>query len=111
MPTPASRTWRRDIDRYIKDPDATLDYGFDWNRKQAGAADGTGYLAAGETITSSTWIVPTGITQVSASNTTTTTTIWLSGGTVGQPYLITNRIVTSALRVDDRTFRVAIADR
>lgn len=80
---------------YIKDPQAVLDYGFDWQ------ADG--YLASGETISTSTWTAATGLTVQSSSNTTTTTTVWLSGGTHGEDYLITNRIVTNGGRTDERS--------
>ena len=96
---------------YVKDPDATLDYGFDWNRSATSAAAGSGYLAAAETITTSTWVVASGLTQSNASNTPTTTTIWLSGGTDGTDYLVTNRIVTSAGRTDDRSFTVRVRQR
>lgn len=87
---------------FTKDPDAVLDYGFDW---------GTNWLATGETIATSTWVVPTGITEDSATKTTLTTTIWLSGGTVNTTYEFTNRIITSAGRTDDRSFKVRIRQR
>jgi hypothetical protein len=86
---------------YIKDPDAVLDYGFDWSS----------WLATGETISTSTWTVPTGITKDSSSNSTTKTTVWLSGGTVGQTYEIVNRIVTSASRTDERTVTILVLQR
>ena len=61
----------------VKDPQATLDYRFDWSA----------WLTP-DTISSVTWTVPAGITQTAATNTTTTATIWLSGGTVGTRYTI-----------------------
>jgi hypothetical protein len=75
-----------------KDPDETVDYGFDWS-----AALGT------DTISTSTWIVPAGITQNSASNTATSSTIWLSSGTAGAIYELTNRVVTAGGRTYDQT--------
>lgn len=86
---------------WIKDPDATLDYQIDWSS----------WLATGETISSSAWIVPDGLTEVSDSNTTTTATIWLSGGTDGESYRITNRVTTTAGRTDDRTITLLIRQR
>jgi hypothetical protein len=86
---------------YIKDPDAVLDYGFDWSD----------WLAVGETIATSTWTFPAGITQDSANNSTTSTGVWVSGGTVGQTYEIVNHIITSAGRKDDRTLMILVLQR
>ena len=80
---------------FQKDPDAVLDYMVDWTR----------WLGT-DTIATSDWIVPTGITETTATATTTTATIWLSGGTPGVSYSIVNRIITSAGRADDRTIVV-----
>jgi hypothetical protein len=68
-----------------KDLGEKKDYSLDW----------TQYLA-GDTIASSTWVVPTGIVQATPnpSNTTTSTTIWLSGGTVGKTYELQNTVTT-----------------
>lgn len=83
---------------YLKDPEAKLDYGFDWSA----------WLATGETISGSTWDVPAGLTVVSNSHNGTTSSIWLSGGTSGVDYDITNHIVTSAAREDDRTMKIKV---
>lgn len=86
---------------YIKDPQSVLDYGFDWSD----------WLDADDTVSTSTWKVPSGITKDSDSKTTTTTTIWLSGGSVGSTYKITNRVVTADGRTVDRSFYVRVANR
>jgi hypothetical protein len=86
---------------YQKDPDATLDYKRSWSD----------WLVAGDTILTSTWIVPIGLTKTSESNTTTTATVWLSGGTVGQSYEITNRITTAQGRTDDRSIQIVVLNR
>lgn len=85
---------------YSKDPDAVLDYEVSW----------ASWLATGETISTSTFAVPVGITKDSESNTTTAATVWLSGGTVGQSYTITNHIVTSQGREDDRSMQIQIRE-
>lgn len=86
---------------YIKDPNAVLDYIVDW----------TSFLA-GDTIPigGSTWVVQSGITKDTDTRTTTSTTIWLSGGTLGQKYALTNRIATAGGRVEDRTIYVKVKE-
>lgn len=86
---------------YIKDPDAVLDYRFDWSA----------WLASGETITTAASTVSAGITKDSESNTTTTATVWLSGGTDGDDYLVTCRITTNQGRTDDRSMVIKVRQR
>ena len=85
----------------IKDPQAVLDFRVDWSA----------WLADGDAIDTSNWTVPEGITQASATHDDTTATIWLSGGTLGETYSLTNRITTEQGRTDDRTIRVSVRDR
>jgi hypothetical protein len=87
---------------FPKDPDATLDYQVDWTTYLTPLAD---------TISTSTWIVQTGITKGSDYKTATATTVWLSGGALGTRYKLINRIVTVGGRTDDRTFYVKVMDR
>lgn len=84
-----------------KDPDALLDYGFDWSL----------WLQPGDTISSSTWQVEDGLTASTPSHTATTTTVWLSGGTAGRSYQVTNRITTAGGRTDERTMVVRVVQR
>ena len=86
---------------YEKDPEAVLDYLVDWAT----------YLATSETISTSTFTVPSGITKDSESNTTTTSTVWLSGGSVDTTYFIECKITTSASRTDERSFYVRVLER
>jgi hypothetical protein len=83
---------------YRQDEDELLDYTFNWSPT----------LAAGETVATSTWTVPSGITAGITSQTATTTTQWLSGGTMGTEYTITNTILTTASRTYERSFGVLI---
>jgi len=85
---------------FTKDPDAVLDYAFDWSS----------WLATGETITSYTITEDTGITVDSDSNTDDTVTVWLSGGIANVRYKIVCHIVTSAGRENDRTFVIHVKD-
>jgi hypothetical protein len=86
---------------FLKDPDAVLDYVFNW----------ASWLASGETISTSTITADTGITINSQSNTTTTATVWLSGGTEGNRYTIRSRITTNQGRTDDRSAIIRVANR
>jgi hypothetical protein len=88
---------------FIKDPDAVLDYKWDW------AYDG--WLAEDETILTSTIIAETGVTVDDDTNDDTTATVWLSGGSVGETYTVTNRITTNQGRTDDRTMKIFIRQR
>jgi hypothetical protein len=98
-----------------KDPDAVLDYKFDW-RALTNQADGavSDWLEAGETITTGFSIEATnGITvdSSSRSNSNTSITVWLSGGTVGQTYAVRCRIVTTNGRTDDRTLYIKVKEQ
>lgn len=83
-----------------KDPDEILDYAVLWWKR-----------LIDDTIVSSTWIVPDGITMADSSFQPDYTVIWLSGGTTGQTYDIVNRIVTAGGRTMDQTVRVRIIDK
>lgn len=86
--------------RFLKDPDATLDFEVDWSD-----------WLNGDTIVSAVWFVQAGITKVSDSHTGTVATLWLSGGTVGAEYDAACRITTSEGRIDERTITVKVVER
>jgi len=87
---------------YKKDPDAVLDYAFDWN---------TYYLQGGETIASHTITVDAGITKDSDSESSGVVIVWLSGGTHGEDYIVACEIVTSEGRTDERSINIRCRDR
>jgi hypothetical protein len=93
--------------RFKHDPDATLDYAVDW----------TSWLAAGETISSVVWDVPTGLTEESAPggwsepDANNARTVWLSGGTAGTDYTVGCEITTSVGRVDERSIIIEARQR
>lgn len=87
-----------------KDPNEVLDYQIDW-------ADTTSpRLVTGETLTASTYTVPTGDVVIASNSFTAAgvTTVWLSGGTDGTLCMVLNRVVTSAGRTYDKTVRLRI---
>lgn len=84
---------------FVKDPDATLDFGFDWED----------WLDSGETIESSSWSVPSGLTNAGEDYSTTQTKIWLSGGTTGTEYTVTNTIETTESATEEvRSFTLLV---
>lgn len=93
-----SRSGLKKID---KDPSGVLDYSFDW---------ATNWLGA-DTISTSTWTVPAGIVKDSDSDSSGVTTVWLSGGTPGTQYTITNTIVTAAGRTEERSVIINVKQR
>ena len=85
---------------YNKDPTEVLDYTIDWET-----------LLDGDTISTSTWSVPTGITQDSESETSVLAIIWVSGGTVDKQYTLTNTIVTAGGRTRVRSIAINVVER
>lgn len=86
---------------YPKDPDDVLDYGWDWRD----------WLSENEVIVTSTMIASPGITVDSSTNSEFATVAWLSGGTAGRPYELTNRIFTNQGRTTDRTMTIRVTPR
>jgi hypothetical protein len=98
-----------DKPKIVKDPDATLDYPFNWAAWLDDIAD---------TIASVAIIVQAGITLNLTSPHTNgytiagkTVIVWLSGGTAGTTYRVTCRITTVGGRTDDRSIYVKVKDR
>ena len=89
------------ITDWEKDPDAVLDWRWDWSS----------WLADGESIIASIMTVSAGLVMDSNSFSATSTTVWLSGGTSSQPYSVANRITTSAGRTDERTITIRVTNR
>ena len=91
---------------FLKNADSTLDYSFDWAAQ---------ILTEGETIqTDMGWTVHPdtsgtgGLAIASTSQTTTTTTAFLSGGIPGETYLICSRVQTTGGREVQRSMTVRV---
>ena len=87
-----------------KDPDAVLPYAEDW----------TAWLVAEEndTIVDSTWTANNAAMTIESSTFAAgITVVWLSGGTAGKEYTVTNHIVTASGREDDRSIIVPVKER
>lgn len=84
-----------------KDPSASLPYSFDW----------TDWLEGGDTIVSSTWTPPAGISVSNTSHTGQVTQATVSGGTDGSSYVIENHVVTANGLEDSRRLEVNVVNR
>lgn len=83
---------------YLKDPDATLDFTWDWSQ----------YLVDSDTIVSATVFLSPGITLNSFTWTTTSVIAWVQGGQAGNSYLATARVTTAGGRTDDRSLTIKV---
>lgn len=87
-------------DPYIKDPDNTEPFAIDWTLR-----------LAGNTIATSAWSVPAGLTNAGENNTSTIATLVLSGGTAGETYAVVNSIVDdSGFKLLDQTIYITISE-
>lgn len=88
-----------------KDPNEILDYSIDWTNK----------IDTGDTISSSTWTDFSSGGLVKGSSTFSAslniTTIWVSGGTAGKYYTITNTIDTTIGRTMQQTVGIKIGEK
>lgn len=80
-----------------KDPQALKDYVFDW----------TPWLD-GDTISTSVWTLPAGLTLSYEAKTATSTAAWISGGANGQRYTVSNKITTAGGRVEVRSLTLLV---
>lgn len=94
------------IKTFSKDPDERLDYSIDWET-----------WLDGDTITTSTsgssWTLPSGIDASSSpihSKTTTTATAWITGGSAGEEYTLTNTIHTDAGRIAQASIKILVRE-
>lgn len=88
--------------KYDKDPQAVLDYVWDWSN----------WLTTGDTISTATVTVATGdVVLDSDTNDDTTVTAWVSGGTVDTSATVTAQIVTAQGRTDERTITLWVRNR
>jgi hypothetical protein len=81
------------IDIFTKDAADVLDYQIDWSD----------WLPEGDTISTASWSVDTGMDVEDTDATTTTSTVWVSGGTHGEQYEAANHIITVQGREKTKT--------
>lgn len=82
-----------------KDPDAVLDYTFNW-------AD---YLAVlDDALAEVEFILDADMQQTLVTFTDTTATVWIGGGVLDRTHRVTCRITTQGGRIDDRSIFLKI---
>lgn len=86
---------------FEKSPASVLDYSFDWSE----------WLEAGQTIATSSWSYDPGLTIESDTNTTTKATAFISGGTEGNSYFVSNTVVTNDGLTVKRSFIIKVVFR
>jgi hypothetical protein len=86
---------------FCKTPEEDLDYKGDW----------AAYLEPAETISTSAWVVPEGVVEGATFTNPSYTTIWLSAGSAGNTYVVSNEVLTSLGRTAVRSFKLNIVTR
>ena len=84
---------------FPKDPQATTDYSVDWTAPLTAAAD---------TIKTSSWTTDPGVSIAKSTYQGYVVTAFVSGGTIGSSYSITNTITTPAGRTLAQNFIVKV---
>jgi hypothetical protein len=85
----------------VKDPNETLDYGFN-------LAD---WLETGDALASASFSVETGLTEVSESTSGNAAAVMVSGGTASNVYTVKGTLATDDGRVLVRRIRIYCAER
>lgn len=95
------------MQRFTQDPDATLDYRFDWSA----------WLIDDDTIADAVVTVEGAdddlgdLAIFDQSFTTTTVTVWVTGVTAGHNYKVTCHVTTTQGREDERSARIVGTNR
>lgn len=84
---------------FQKDADETLDFTVAWTAR-----------LGEDSIVTSEFTLPDGLSEVSSSNDTDSATIFVSGGSAGRIYRVVNLITTSGGRTIERTLYVQVTD-
>lgn len=80
-----------------KVPSDNLNYSVDWGR----------WLGT-DTISTSTWVIPSGLTVTFQTYNATVSTVWLTGGTIHDYYDCVNTITTAGGQTKTATVRIYI---
>jgi hypothetical protein len=85
---------------YLLDPDAALDFRFDWST----------WLGDAEEISSHTVTSTAGLTVDTSTTDGSTVTAWVSGGEIGNQ-TVSCLVTTNQGRTDERTIQINVQER
>lgn len=91
--------------RFLKDPEAVLDYQFDWSEE---------WLEGGEPperILTHVITVPPGMTLDKSEEADGKIAVWLSGGLGGKTYRVECKVTTNRGRTDERSIFIDVRER
>jgi hypothetical protein len=88
------------IATFGKDPIAVSDFTVDWWQ-----------WLGDDTIATVVWTLPVGIANAGTTSSSSTTTIWLSGGTAGSSYSVFVTITTAGGRTEKRTIKINVIEK
>jgi len=93
-----------------KDPDAVLDYTFDWTDWLLAVTD---TILSAEAIVENDTVCDVTVDDTEVTDMDTKVVVWLSGGIIGKTATVRCRITTNSTpaRIDDRTIYVKIKAR
>jgi ketosteroid isomerase-like protein len=91
----------------LKDPDAVLDYTFDWTTWLASASDPADEIDSVSAAVSASLTAQVDATFFDINK----VTVWVSGGAVGEKIVLRCRINTTGGRTDDRTVYLTVKER
>lgn len=87
-----------------KDPSDKADFTLNWSEELKVMGDN-------DTILQTVWTVPQGLVLESQNQANGETSVWLSGGTAGQDYMIACRVTTSAGRIFERSVWLKVQNK
>jgi len=89
------------IPKYTKQPGDKLDYDIDFNE----------WLSSSDSLDSVDVTADTGITIVNSTIVGSVVKVWISGGTDGEIYKITVKVITVEGRIKEQEFKIKVKER
>lgn len=88
------------LDVYVKGPAESIDIKFDWRTKKR--------LITGENISAAAFSATTGLTTASPTFDNDSATVWISGGSIDNDYILTCTITTNQGRTESDSVQIKV---